>query len=153
MLFEDEELTASEIYTSKSKVNLAVLSACNTGFGKIEKGEGVMSMARAFHYSGIPSVLMSLWKVPDQETKTIMIDFYRYLKKGKSKSEALRMAKLSYLKKNDNSDLAHPYYWSGFVINGNTDPLEINNAIFPVAWIVFAILGILILSYLYKRFR
>jgi len=153
LLFEDGELTASEIYTSKSKVNLAVLSACNTGFGKIEKGEGVMSMARAFHYSGIPSVLMSLWKVPDQETKTIMMDFYRYLKKGKSKSEALRMAKLRYLDKNDNSDLAHPYYWSGFVINGNTDPLEINNANFPLVWIVFAILGILILSYLYKRFR
>jgi CHAT domain-containing protein len=153
LLFEDGELTASEIYTSKSKVNLAVLSACNTGFGKIEKGEGVMSMARAFHYSGIPSVLMSLWKVPDQETKMIMIDFYRFLKKGKSKSEALRMAKLNYLDKNGNSALAHPYYWSGFVINGNTDPLEINNADFPLAWIVFAILGILILSYLYKKFR
>jgi len=153
LLFEDGELTASEIYTSNAKANLVVLSACNTGFGKIEKGEGVMSMARAFHYSGIPSVLMSLWKVPDQETKTIMIDFYRYLKKGKSKSEALRMAKLSYLDKNDNGELAHPYYWSGFVINGNMDPLEINKTNFPIAWIVFTIMGILILSYLFKRLR
>ncbi len=153
LIFEDGELTASEIYTSNSKANLAVLSACNTGFGKIEKGEGVMSMARAFHYSGIPSVLMSLWKVPDQETKSIMIDFYRYLKKGKSKSEALRLAKLSYLKENANNALKHPYYWSGFVINGNTDPLEIHNANFPLLWIIMVFGGILLLGYFYKRFK
>jgi len=91
LLFADGDLTSSEIYTSNSKANLAVLSACNTGSGKLEKGEGVMSMARAFHFSGIPAVVMSLWKVPDFETKTIMIDFYKHLKKGKSKSEALRL--------------------------------------------------------------
>ena len=153
LLFEDGELTASEIYTSNSKANMVVLSACNTGFGKIEKGEGVMSMARAFHYSGIPSVVMSLWKVPDQETKMIMIDFYRYLKKGKSKSEALRMAKLRYLDKNEGSILSHPYYWSGFVINGNTDPLDINNVNLLWGWIVLAVVGILLLTYLYKKFK
>jgi CHAT domain-containing protein len=153
LVFEDGELTASEIYTSLSKANLAVLSACNTGFGKIEKGEGVMSMARAFHYSGIPAVVMSFWKVPDQETKTIMVDFYKYLKKGKSKSEALRLAKLSYLKKNNNSALNHPYYWSGFVVNGNTDPLDISTADFPIEWIALAIVGILLLGYLYKRLK
>jgi CHAT domain-containing protein/Tfp pilus assembly protein PilF len=153
LVFEDSELTASEIYTSNSKANLIVLSACNTGFGKIEKGEGVMSMARAFHFSGIPSILMSLWKVPDQETKTIMVDFYRYLKKGKSKSEALRMAKLRYLDKNEGSKLAHPYYWSGFVINGNTEPLAINIVNSPWGWIVFAVFGILLMSYLFKKFK
>ena len=153
LLFEDGELTASEIYTSNSKANLVVLSACNTGFGKIEKGEGVMSMARAFHYSGIPSVVMSLWKVPDQETKMIMIDFYRFLKKGKSKSEAMRLAKLSYLDKNDGSILSHPYYWSGFVINGNTDPLDINVGNFLWGWIFIAIFGILLWAYLYKKFK
>ena len=153
LLFEDGELTASEIYTSNSKANLVVLSACNTGFGKIEKGEGVMSMARAFHYSGIPSVVMSLWKVPDQETKMIMIDFYRFLKKGKSKSEAMRLAKLSYLDKNEGSILSHPYYWSGFVINGNTDPLDMNVGSFLWGWVFIAIFGILLLAYLYKKFK
>lgn len=153
LLFEDGELTASEIYNSNSKANLVVLSACNTGFGKIEKGEGVMSMARAFHYSGIPSVIMSLWKVPDKETKMIMIDFYRYLKKGESKSEALRMAKISYLDKNKGSILSHPYYWSGFVLNGNTDPLEIDNATSLWGWVVLAIFGILLMGYFYKKYR
>lgn len=153
LLFEDGELTASEIYTSNSRANLVVLSACNTGFGKIEKGEGVMSMARAFHYSGIPSVVMSLWKVPDQETKMIMVDFYRFLKKGKSKSEAIRLAKLSYLDKNEGSILSHPYYWSGFVINGNTDPLDMNVGSFLWGWVFIAIFGILLLAYLYKKFK
>lgn len=153
LLFEDGELTSSEIYTSNSQANLAVLSACNTGFGKIEKGEGVMSMARAFHYSGIPSVVMSLWKVPDQETKTIMIDFYRYLKKGKSKSEALRRAKLNYLDNTSDIALKHPYYWSGFVINGNTDPIKIKNTIHPLIWIALSICGLLMMAYLIKRFR
>ena len=66
---------------------------------------------------------MSLWKIPDFETKTVMVYFYKHLKKGKSKSEALRMAKLDYLRKTTDKNLKHPYYWSGFVISGNTDPL------------------------------
>ena len=123
LLFADGDLTSSEIYTSRSHANLAVLSACSTGFGQLEKGEGVMSMARAFHFSGIPAVIMSLWKIPDFETKTVMVYFYKHLKKGKSKSEALRMAKLDYLRKTTDKNLKHPYYWSGFVISGNTDPL------------------------------
>jgi CHAT domain-containing protein len=132
---------------------LAVLSSCNTGFGKIEKGEGVMSMARAFHFSGIPSVLMSLWKVPDKETESIMVDFYKFLKSGRSKSEALRLAKLNFLDNNTNPELKHPYYWSGFVINGNTEPISIGNG---WAYRIYAITGILIFlaaGYLYRRNR
>ena len=109
------------------KANLAILSACNTGFGKFEKGEGVMSMARAFHFSGIPAVVMSLWKVPDRETKTIMLAFYKHLKSGDSKSQALRKAKLDYIKNTEDRNLRHPYYWAGFVVNGNTEALKIDS--------------------------
>ena len=153
LVFEDGDLTSSEIYNSRSKANMVVLSACNTGFGKIEKGEGVMSMARAFHFSGIPSIVMSLWKVPDKETKTIMFDFYRFLQKGKSKSEALRLAKLSFLKKNKNTALMHPYYWSGFVINGNADPIEIGNSTPIWWWILIALLLIGAAVFMYKKKR
>ena len=153
LVFEDGDLTSSEIYNSRSKANMVVLSACNTGFGKIEKGEGVMSMARAFHFSGIPSIVMSLWKVPDKETKTIMFDFYRFLQKGKSKSEALRLAKLSFLKKNKNTALMHPYYWSGFVINGNADPIEIGNSTPIWWWILIALLLIGAAVFIYKKKR
>jgi len=124
LIFSDGDLTSSEIYISESKANLAILSACNTGSGKLEKGEGVMSMARAFHFSGVPSVIMSLWKVPDKETKQIMVYFYKHLKEGKSKSEALKKAKLDYLTATRDINLKHPYYWSGFVLNGNTANLK-----------------------------
>jgi CHAT domain-containing protein/tetratricopeptide (TPR) repeat protein len=124
LIFSDGYLTSSEIYISESKANLAILSACNTGFGKLEKGEGIMSMARAFHFSGVPSVIMSLWKVPDKETKEIMVYFYKHLKKGSSKSEALKYAKLDYLASTSDINLKHPYYWSGFVLNGNTANLK-----------------------------
>ena len=151
LVFEDGELTSSEIYNSRSKANMLVLSACNTGFGKIEKGEGVMSMARAFHFSGIQSIVMSLWKVPDKETKTIMIDFYRFLQKGKSKSEALRQAKLSFLKKNKNTVLIHPYYWSGFVINGNADPIQIGKSTHPLWWGLIFVLLIVSVVLIYRK--
>ena len=123
LLFSDGALTASEIYLSNTRANLAVLSACNTGFGKIEKGEGVMSMARAFHFAGVPSILMSLWKVPDKETKKIMIAFYKYLEKGENKSDAIRKAKIEYLTSTSDKNLLHPYYWAGFVLNGNSNQL------------------------------
>ena len=126
LVFTDEDLTASEIYLSNTKANLAILSACSTGFGKLEKGEGVMSMARAFHFSGVPSVLMSLWEVPDKETKKIMVSFYKYLEKGENKSEALRNAKIEYLTSTSDKNLLHPFYWAGFVLNGNYDQLYEN---------------------------
>lgn len=153
MVFADGELTASEIYTSNSKANMAVLSACNTGFGKIEKGEGVMSMARAFHFSGIPAILMSLWKVPDQETKTIMVEFYQNLKKGKSKSEALRLSKIAYLKNNPHSELNHPYYWSGFVMYGNISPIEIGTSMDPLWWVVIVSFLLVIGGYFLKKVK
>lgn len=153
LIFEDSDLTASEIYTSTSNSNLAVLSACNTGFGKLEKGEGIMSMARAFHFSGIPAVVMSLWKVPDKETKTIMIDFYKYLKRGKNKSEALRLAKLDHLRRNKRNELKHPYYWSGFVINGNIDPIDLNRGVPVWAYMVIGILSLTLLGFLFKKIK
>lgn len=153
LLFADGDLTSSEIYTSNSQANLAVLSACSTGSGKLEKGEGVMSMARAFHFSGIPAVIMSLWKVPDVETKTVMVYFYKHLKKGKSKSEALRMAKLDYLKKTKDKNLKHPYFWSGFVISGNTDALILEQETNYFLWFVILIAISLAIFFLLKRIK
>lgn len=153
LLFADGDLTSSEIYTSNSQANLAVLSACSTGYGKLEKGEGVMSMARAFHYSGIPSVVMSLWKVPDFETKTVMVYFYKHLKKGKTKSEALRLAKLDYLRKTSNKDLKHPYFWSGFVISGNTAPLVLEQETNYLLWFGVLLVIALAIVFLLKRIK
>ncbi len=117
------ELTTSEIYGLNLQADMAVLSACNTGTG-VFRGDGVMSMSRAFTYAGTSSTLMSLWKVPDQQTSELMILFYEYLTQGQSKSEALQNAKLSYLENVQFDELAHPFYWAGFVLSGDDAPIN-----------------------------
>lgn len=125
LLFGDEErLFLDEMYDLKIPAHLAVLSACNTGFGEIRAGEGVQSFSRAFTYAGVKSTVMSLWPVPDQQTNVIMTEFYRQLKAGKSKAEALRQAKLNYLNQVEEPELKHPYYWAGFLISGDVEPLK-----------------------------
>jgi hypothetical protein len=101
---------------------MAVLSSCKTGFGKLMKGEGVMSLARGFMYAGCPSIVMTLWEVSDKSGARLMENFYKSLKRGKSKAEALREAKLDFLKSADNLK-ANPYFWSTYVVIGDSSPL------------------------------
>ncbi|MCB9316002.1 MAG: CHAT domain-containing protein [Lewinellaceae bacterium] len=117
----DGILYAYEIYNLRLNADLAVLSACNTGRGKLAKGEGVISLARAFKYAGCSNVLMSLWQADDQATAQIMRDFYKYLKEGLGKDAAIRQAKLDYL---DNNSRNHPFFWGAFVLIGDNQPLD-----------------------------
>jgi CHAT domain-containing protein/Tfp pilus assembly protein PilF len=110
---EDGVLSAYEIFNLKLKADLVVLSACETGLGKEVRGEGLMSLTRAFMYAGTPSVVVSLWNVNDQSAADLMIRFYRHLKSGKSKSEALRQAQLETIRDNGS-----PFYWAPFVLVG-----------------------------------
>ena len=122
---EDNDLTAAELYTMHLNADMAILSACQTGYGIINRGEGVMSLSRAFAYAGVPATIMSLWKVPDNTTSEIMIEFYKNLKKRQPKDEALRNAKLHYLKHHEaEEDLQNPLYWAGFVAVGNMTPID-----------------------------
>lgn len=121
---EDGFLFTNELTSLNFNADLAVLSACNTGSGQLKKGEGVLSLARAFNYAGIPATIHSLWKVPDDATKSIMIAFYEQLKAGKSKAEALHEAKKLYLLGEVVAERKHPYFWAGFVLNGNWAPIE-----------------------------
>ncbi|MCU1266619.1 MAG: Tetratricopeptide 1 repeat-containing protein [Acidobacteria bacterium] len=111
---EDGVLSAYEIFNLKLKADLVVLSACETGLGKEVKGEGLMSLTRAFMYAGTPSVMVSLWNVNDETAADLMIRFYRHLKTGNSKSEALRQAQLETIRDN-----GFPFYWAPFVLVGN----------------------------------
>ena len=86
----DGFLKISEIYNLKLNADMVVLSACSSGYGKIQKGEGPISISRAFSYAGCPSVVMSLWKVPDDVTRQIMTFFYEELMDNKRKDEALQ---------------------------------------------------------------
>src|SRR5690606_25015072 len=109
-----------------------VLSACNTGMGKLESGEGLMILSRALTYAGVRSSVYSLWEVPDEETAEIMLLFYEYLKSGLSKVEALAQAKRDFLV--NNPIKSHPFFWAGFVINGNTDTLSDSIIPHPHLW-------------------
>ena len=104
-----------------------MLSACETGIGKLQRGEGIISLARAFAYAGAKSIFTTLWKVDDEKTKDLVIDFYKYLKVGKAKDEALHLAKLDFLKKNKGKGAAnHPFFWAGMIGIGDMRPLNMN---------------------------
>lgn len=120
---KNEKLYVEELYALKIPVELAVLGACNTALGKQDNALNLKSLHRAFSFSGTKATIASLWEVPDMSTKTIMVDFYKNLKKGKTKSEALQRAKINYLRETDNPKLRHPYYWAGFVLYGDDTPV------------------------------
>ena len=143
----DGQLTVAELYNLPLRAHLAVLSACNTGTGKLRRSEGMLSLSRAFTYAGVPSTVMSLWKVPDATTARIMELFYGYLKAGKRKSEALRMAKLDYLNETVVSEYRHPFYWAGFVLVGDADPLPTTNWFIKYGGMALALGGLGLIIY------
>ncbi|MEL7171197.1 MAG: CHAT domain-containing protein, partial [Bacteroidota bacterium] len=98
--------------------DLVVLSACETGLGEIEAGEGVLGLRRAFEVAGAETVVMSLWKVPDAATAALMTAFYGALDDGRTKAEALREA-AAVVRAEER--WAHPYWWAAFVLAGATE--------------------------------
>jgi CHAT domain-containing protein/Tfp pilus assembly protein PilF len=114
---EDGFFQAREIWHSRINADLVVLSACQTGKGKLERGEGVSGLARAFLHAGARCVLATLWNVNDKATAEFMGDFYEYLKEGKSQDAALHLAKVRMM----DSSHGHPFFWAGFVLNGDSE--------------------------------
>lgn len=139
----DPYLYASEIYGLSLKADLVVLSACETGLGQWARGEGVMSLARAFMIAGCPQVVMSLWAVDDRSTAQLMTDFYRGIDSELPPHEALRQAKLKMLD-GDNPVYAHPYYWAGWVPIGGARAVELSR--FSPKLIVVIALILLVLT-------
>jgi len=123
LIFGKEDLTVADLNTLHINADLVVLTACNTGTGQLKNGEGVMSLSRAFAYAGCPSVMMSLWSLPDEQTANLSELFFTNLKNGISKHQALRQAKLSYLQNPTNDFTAYPFFWGGLVITGNIQPV------------------------------
>ncbi|MCP4547133.1 MAG: tetratricopeptide repeat protein [bacterium] len=109
--------------------DLVVLSACESGLGQELGGEGLIGLTRAFQYAGARSVAASLWSVPDQTTAELMIRFYRHLRSGLPKDEALRAAQLELIRgpievtgadgQKVQKDASAPYYWAAFQIYGD----------------------------------
>lgn len=147
--FDDEVINAADIYGSSISSKMVVLSSCESGSGQLKKGEGVMSLSRAFTYAGAASTVVSLWEVPDKETAKIMTLFYQHLKQGKAKDVALRDAKLEYLNTTDDALLKHPYYWAGFVVTGDTSPLYAKQTY--SWWMIIGIGGLLLVGFIVYR--
>ena len=115
-------LFLDEVYgLNLDATQLVIISACETGKGEIVNNEGVISLARAFAYAGCLSTINSLWKADDKATSAILRQFHFYLQKGYSKSKALQLAKIDYIK----SDALNksPNYWAHLILMGNTEPV------------------------------
>jgi CHAT domain-containing protein len=118
----DGILYQSEIYNMQLNADLVVLSACETGLGKITSGEGVIGLTRALLYAGTKNIIVSLWQVSDESTSQLMINFYKNLLSDKNFGkvdtefgEYLRQAKLKMISE---GKYAHPFYWSPFILIG-----------------------------------
>lgn len=119
---DDGRLHAFELFNMNIPASLVTLSACNTGDGRLHKGEGVMSLSRAFAYAGCPSIVTSLWQAQDHSTSVLMRSFYENLSDGLNKADALRKAKLTYLANADKVK-SQPFFWAGFILVGDDHPL------------------------------
>ncbi|HJW29442.1 MAG TPA: CHAT domain-containing protein, partial [Saprospiraceae bacterium] len=133
------QLIDDEIALMQCPMDLAVLSACETGLGKMEYGEGIRSLGRSFLEAGASAAIYSLWTVNDKSTSAIMAGLYKNLHKGKPKDEALRQAKLDFIH-TASVAMPHPYYWAGFVATGDMRPVRNRS----IAMLIF--MGIVVLT-------
>lgn len=116
-------LYVSEIYGLQLNAELVTLSACETGLGQLYRGEGIVSIARAFASAGAHSIVQSQWVVSDAQTRSLMEFFYENLKKGQPKDTALQEARQAYLR-TFRGEAAHPYFWASFILIGDKKPLS-----------------------------
>lgn len=148
--FYNGNMLLNELYSLDLNPNLVVLSACETGVGKLYKSEGAMSIARGFQYAGAQNLLFSLWRINDLSTSKIMESFYKKFNKHQSAFMANSQSKIEYLNNPSISNAKKsPYYWSAFVYYGSIDPKKQGNFILYVVFgtlIVFIGLFLFLIS-------
>jgi len=139
--FYDAPLRLSELNQSdRFEAQLLVLSACKTGIGQNQRGEGVYSLARSFAALGIPSTVTTLWSVEDQPTYELTKLFYKYLNQSLPKDIALQKAKLDWLAAGGAADTL-PSQWAGMILVGDATPLIASNWLWVVVSLAVVILG------------
>lgn len=137
-------LFVREIYNLTTHAELIVLSACETGTGELQKGEGIASIARSFSYAGAKSLVASHWSVDDKATSQLMHSFFDFIKEGYTKDQALRAAKLAFIDQGKHKDV-HPFFWASFVPIGNMDQIQFANQnqwyLWGLVLVILAVLG------------
>ncbi len=143
-LINNNILYASELQIMQLQADLVVLSACHSGSGKLEQGEGVYSLARAFAAAGVPASVMSLWLLHENTAPPLVEAFFKYLQQGKTKDEALKLAKLDFLKNDANFEMTHPFFWAGLAASGDMRGLDLTaKSVFWQGW--WWLLGLILL--------
>ena len=138
--FQDAVLRLSDFnQTDRFRAELLVLSACKTGIGQNQRGEGVFSLARGFAALGIPSIVTTLWNVEDQPTYTLTKLFYKYLAQNLPKDVALQKAKLDWIETGGTAQ-ALPSQWAGMILVGDASALSLHSST------QFTIYGLVLLS-------
>ncbi len=149
----DGYLHAYELYELDLHAQLAVLTACSTGSGKEDGGEGVRSLGYGFAYAGCPSLVVSLWNIDEKVSAEIIASFYVHLADGMPKHKALRQAKLDYLA-HAPAELSLPYYWAGLVLVGDVSPVMLHRTGWPVwAWAGLGCALLLVLLWWWRKHR
>lgn len=150
-----DQLHAFEMYgLNLNKIELAVLSACQSGIGKEIKGEGIFSVGRAFSYAGAKRIIMSLWNVDDGSTADIMQSFYREIAGTSGTVEALRNSKIAYINNTIDRFEAHPYYWAALTLTGDSKAIlksPVKRSSVNIWWIFLLILSVVSLGYFFVR--
>lgn len=139
-------LYLKNLYTMSLRADMVALSACETGVGKLRRGEGVVSLARGFSYAGANSLVTTLWRISDRESANLMQRYYQGLKNDLTKDEALRQAKITYLDE-ASGNRAHPFFWAAFVTIGDMEPLDLPDR----GWMWGLLVGLLPVGYILWR--
>lgn len=121
-LTEDNMLNTYEVFNLDLNAQMVVLSSCKSGYGKIQKGEGILNMARGFIFAGCPTLVITLWSIDDMASADLMSFYYNNLAEGMNKAKAMQMAKIKFLKNADPIH-AHPHFWASHILIGDTQKL------------------------------
>lgn len=119
LCLKDGTLTAREIFQMNIKTNLLVLSACQTGLNSQKPGDDLVGLTRSFLYAGARSLIVSLWSVEAKSTYEYMKNFYKEIKEGRNKAEALQKIQIEFINGKYGEIYSHPYFWAPFVLIGD----------------------------------
>lgn len=143
------KLYTNELYNlALEHTRLVVLSACETGAGVLQGGEGIMSLARAFIYAGCPSVITTLWSAHDESSAYLSERLHDYLHRGVPLDEALQRTKLDFVRSDQGQPFNHPYYWANFVLIGEGSALYETDSsrIYSKGWLIAGGVGAVLLA-------
>lgn len=154
LAFFDEPLLLNEVYAQDLNANLVILSACETSIGRLQAGEGAMSLARGFQYAGAKQQLVSLWQVNDKSTSQLMSSFYNHYFDGHSVGYSNTQSKRDYLNNESIKNAKKsPYYWGAFIAISPQVQIEPGNLWWIIGFIALTIILITFAIYFYRPSR